>query len=77
MTSTVKGQTDATIPISGAVSIAGYTFDSMWVNGVKTATTDKPVFTPNAPVSGQTTIEYRYTPDTQKQSLNLLTPLVI
>ena len=66
VTSTVKGQTDATIPISGAVSIAGYTFDSMWVNGVKTATTDKPVFTPNAKVSGQTTIEYRYTPDTQK-----------
>lgn len=66
VTSTVKGQTDATIPISGAVSIAGYTFDSMWVNGVKTATTDKPVFTPNATVSGQTTIEYRYTPDTQK-----------
>ncbi|GAX47507.1 beta strand repeat-containing protein [Pseudolactococcus reticulitermitis] len=72
VTSTVNGQTDATIPVSGAVSIPGYTFDGMWVNSVQKATTVADanaitsVFTPNATENGQTTIEYRYTPDTQK-----------
>lgn len=72
VTSTVVGQTDATIPASGAVAIPGYTFASLWVNGVERATTvadanaNTSVFTPNATVSGQTILEYRYTPNAQK-----------
>lgn len=72
VTSTVNGQTDATIPVSGAVPIAGYTFKSMTVNGAEKATSVADanavtsVFTPNATVSDKTAIEYLYTPDTQK-----------
>lgn len=72
VTGTINGQTDAKIPVSGAVPIAGYTFKSMTVNATEKATTVADanavtsVFTPNATENAKTAIEYLYTPDVQK-----------
>ncbi|GAB2021588.1 hypothetical protein RyT2_06620 [Pseudolactococcus yaeyamensis] len=72
VTGIINGQTDAKIPVSGAVPIDGYTFKSMTVNATETATTVADanavtsVFTPNATEKAKTAIEYLYTPDVQK-----------
>ncbi len=71
LTGVVNGLTDDKIPASGAVPIAGYNFSSLKVNGVEVTTKIADAnayvapFSPNATVSGKTTIEYLYTPDTQ------------
>ena len=71
VTGEVKGQTDAKIPITGAVAIDGYSFSNMTVNGTVVATTEAAAnaitatFKPNAAVKDKTRIEYLYIPDSQ------------